>query len=48
MSLTWTVCRPDADPQNIKPPLDGDDAAIKKYASEMEALRKKVPGEFFA
>ena len=31
--------------QNIKAPLNGDDAAIRKYAQEMEALRKKVrPG----
>ena len=28
--------------QNIKAPLNGDDAAIRKYAQEMEALRKKV------
>ncbi len=28
--------------QNITAPLTGDEAAIKKYAQEMEALRKKV------
>jgi len=28
--------------KNIKAPLNGDDAAIRKYAQEMEALRKKV------
>jgi hypothetical protein len=28
--------------QNIKAPLNGDEAAIKKYAQEMEALRQKV------
>ena len=34
--------------QNIKPPLNGDDAAIKKYAKDMEALRKKVGAQQFA
>jgi hypothetical protein len=28
--------------KNIKAPLNGDEAAIKKYAQEMEALRQKV------
>lgn len=28
--------------QSIEVPLDGDSAAIKKYASEVEALKKKV------
>ena len=28
--------------QNMKPPLNGDEAAIRKYAKDMEALRKKV------
>jgi hypothetical protein len=28
--------------QNIAVPLEGDDAAIKKYAQEVEALKKKV------
>lgn len=28
--------------QNISLPLEGDDAAIKKYAQEVEALKKKV------
>jgi len=26
----------------MKAPLNGDEAAIKKYAQDMEALRKKV------
>lgn len=34
-SVSWCL-------QNIKAPLNGDDAAIRKYAQEMEALRKKV------
>lgn len=29
--------------QNLVPPLNGDKAAIKKYATDMENLRKKVP-----
>ncbi len=29
-------------PQNIKLPLTGDDAAIKKYAAEVEALKKQI------
>jgi hypothetical protein len=37
--LTSTVLRC---MQNIKAPLNGDEAAIRKYAQEMEALRKKV------
>ena len=28
--------------QNIVIPLDGDDAAIKKYAQQVEALKQKV------
>ena len=29
-------------PQSINLPLTGDDAAIKKYAAEVEALKKKI------
>ena len=29
-------------PQKLQPPLSGDDAALKKYADQMEALRKQV------
>ncbi len=28
--------------QNINLPLTGDDAAIKKYAGEVEALKKQI------
>jgi hypothetical protein len=28
--------------QNINLPLSGDDAAIKKYASDVEALKKRI------
>ena len=29
-------------PQNISLPLTGDDAAIKKYAADVEALKAKI------
>lgn len=49
-SLSYSLWQPPfsgSDPavrvvQHLQPPLNGDEGAIKKYATEIEALRKKV------
>lgn len=40
--LTRALAAPLRRPQSIPIPLTGDDAAIKKYSQEVEALKKKV------